>query len=185
MISTLAVSHDYQTLQHTWYCCIVSRQKAAYADVITCRYCLTKYPISPVSYPTKTCSRGIAVWVYRYRGYIWVGVPTLPKCRVPVFRPYRTYQVSGTIIEFFRKLAEVSGTGTETIPNLPKCRVPVSNNTELTEVADTGAEFVPNKYPYLQDCGRGYTGTRGTGIAFVPNLTGVFGRVLRLHRTLR
>ena len=58
------------------------------------------------------------------------------------------------IIDERTELTEVSGIGIEVVPNLPKCRAPVSS-----------------AYRTLPD-------------EFVPNLTGVSGRVLRPYRTL-
>ena len=67
-------------------------------------------------------------------------------------------------------LTDVLGDGIENIPSLPKCRVPVSR-------ACTEKIPVPP--------GIANEGTRGTGIEFVPNLTGVFDRVLRPYLTRR
>ena len=41
---------------------------------------------------------------------------------------------------------------------------------ELNEVSGTGLEAIPKKYPYPRYCGRGYTGTRATGIDFKSNV---------------
>ena len=53
----------------------------------------------------------------------------------------------------------MSGTGIEIVTNLPTCRVQVLRRIELIDVP-------------------------GTGIEFVPNLTGVYGRSLRPYRTI-
>ena len=56
------------------------------------------------------------------------------------------------------ELTEVFCTGIKVVPNLPKCRVPVLKSYRTSRVS-------------------------GAGIDFVPNHTGLFGRVLRPYRT--
>ena len=78
----------------------------------------------------------------------------------------------------------MSGTGIEVVPNLPRCRVPVlSLCRENTRAPGIAVESTTVSGVYLS--GRTeLTEVWGTGIDFVPNLTGVFGRVLRAYRTL-
>ena len=111
-------------------------------------------------------------------------VPKVPRCRVLVLRSYRTYRSVGyryrVRIEPYRGLRQ----GIETVPNhfdrvntpgipLPNCRVTVLR-----------------PYRTYQSVGYWWLGRTelaelsGTGIEFVLNLTGVFGRVLRPYRTL-
>ena len=98
-------------------------------------------------------------------------VPNLPKCPVPVLMSYWTYR--SVRYRYWRRTerTEVSGTGIDVVPNLPKCPVPVLMlyrtyrsvgyrywcSTELTEVSGTG----------MKVC----TGTGGTGIDVVQNLS--------------
>ena len=146
-------------------------------------------------------ARGVQEYV-RYVGYTGiipavfsVGVPSLPKCRAPV----SVYRYPGC---------------SRWVPNFPKCRVSVDRyprclwwayrtyrcfghrcryagtrgvfggRTELTEVSGTGVGIsvlgvslvgVPN-LPIL-----GYT----TGIEFVPNRAGVFGRRTEPYRGIQ
>ena len=92
-----------------------------------------------------------------------MGVPNLPKCRVPVSSSYRAHirtpgitlegiPVLGVYLSGRTELTEVSGSGIEIVQNLPKYRVPVSNFTELAEVSGTGIETVPNKHQYPRYC---------------------------------
>ena len=100
-------------------------------------------------------------------------VLNVPKCRVPVLKSIRTYRGVGYRYRVRNELHRIVREGIEAVPiyfggvntpgiryhTLPKCRVPVLRSHRI----------------YVSD----------TGIDFVPKLTGVFGRVLRPHRTLR
>ena len=99
-----------------------------------------------------------------------MGVPNLPKFRVPVLVSHRTYR-------------EVSGTGIDFVPNLPKCRVPVSSPYRTnTGTPGIVVEGIPVRG--VQMSGRTeLTEVSGTGIEVVPNLPKCRVPVLRLYRT--
>ena len=89
-----------------------------------------------------------------------VVVPNSPKYPVPVLMSYRSYRSIPCQCWSRTELIEVSGTGIGAALNLPKCPVPVLMlYTKLTEVSGTG----------MKVC----TGTGGTGIHVVPNLSKV------------
>ena len=77
-------------------------------------------------------------------------VPNSPKCRVPVWRPYRAN----------------TGTPGIAVEGIPVPGVQLGGHTELTEVSGTGIVFRPN-----------LTGVFGRVIAAVPNTPLRFGRV--------
>ena len=130
-------------------------------------------------------------------GAVREGVPSLPKCRVQVWKSYRTYQSVGYGYGCCAKLTKVSGMVWMLVPvpvpdplyfnkAVSAIRIFCRGRTELTKVSGTGMDVVPNLpknrvrvwmlYQTDQSVGHRYrcrtklTKGSGTGIDVLPTL---------------
>ena len=113
-------------------------------------------------------------------------IPNLRKYRIPVSKSYRTYRNVGYRYRVRTEPYRSVGKGIEAVPNhFGRVNTPCIRYNTATEVSGTSVVAIPNFQRCRISVLTSYRTYRTVGIEFVPNVSGLFGWVLRPHRTLR